>query len=192
MKEIFGILAAILGVSAGVPYVYSIFRGSTKPHRISWAIWATLGAITFASYVSSGARWSALLAFAAAFNNVVIFLLSLKFGAGGSSARDRICLAIGLLGAAFWAITRRAEFALAFAITADAIGTAVTLEKAYRNPHSESALAWSMACLASLCGLLAVHTYTLAQTIYPAYAFIGGLALAAMTIIRGKVPSSSD
>lgn len=184
MKEILGILAAVLGIAAGAPYVYGIVKKSVKPHRVSWAIWATLGIITLSSYVSSGARWSALLAFAAAFNNALIFLLSLKFGTGGSSARDRYCLAIGLLGIALWAITREAAFALVFAIAADAVGTIVTVEKAYKNPRSESALAWTTACAASLCGLLAVHVYTLAQTIYPTYAFVGGFALAAVTITR--------
>lgn len=184
MKEIFGILAAVIGVAGGIPYVYSIARGSTKPHRVAWGIWATLGCITLSSYIAAGARWSALLAGAAAFNNIVIFLLSFKFGTGGSSMRDRVALLIGLAGVALWAITREATFALVFAVGADAIGTILTVEKAYKQPFSESAVAWSMAAVASLCGLLAVESYTFAHTVYPAYALLGGGSLALTTVLR--------
>lgn len=127
-----------------------------------------------------------MLALAAALSNITIFLFSLKFGVGGTSNRDRAALLFGFIGVALWAITRQATFALLFAIFADAIGTALTLEKAYKSPHSENAIAWSMASLASLCGLLAVSSYTFAQTIYPVYALIGGTSLALTTIFRRR------
>jgi hypothetical protein len=137
MKEIFGILAVIIGIGAGIPYVYSILKKKTHPHRVSWAIWASLGIVTLTSYISKGAHWSALLAVAAAFNNIIIFIFSIKFGTGGTSKRDRLALGLGIAGVVLWAITKQATFALVFALSADAIGTILTAEKAYKLPKSE-------------------------------------------------------
>lgn len=163
-----------------------ILTHRTKPHRVSWAIWAVLGTITLSSYLAKGAQWSAMLAVAAALSSLTIFVCSLKFGVGGTSRRDQIALGLGFVGVLLWVITRQATFALLFAIAADSVGTALTLEKAYKAPLSENAPAWSMATLASLCGLLAVHEYTFAQTVYPAYALLGGLSLTLTTIMRRK------
>jgi hypothetical protein len=186
MKEVFGILAISLGIGAGIPYIHSILRKNAKPHRVSWAIWASLGLITLTSYLAKGAHWSALLAAAAAFNGIVIFMLSFKYGTGGTSLLDKIALLIGLSGIVLWALTDQASYALMFSISADAIGTILTALKAYKNPGSESGLAWCIAATASLCGLLAVHSYTLVQTIYPSYALVGGISLASITIISGR------
>lgn len=184
MKEIFGILAIALGLSAGIPYIISIVRGSTKPHRVSWAIWALLGSVTLSSYISIGARWSVLLAVAALINNLIIFILSLKYGYGGTSTVDRLGLLLAMTGVLLWAITREASYALVFAVTADAIGTAFSIHKAYKSPESENGLAWSIAATASLFGLLAVNSYNFLQTIYPTYALLVGTILALTTIIR--------
>jgi hypothetical protein len=184
MKEVFGFLAIIIGISGAIPYIHGIIKGTTRPHRISWGIWATLGVITLTSYIAKGAHWSALLAVAAAFNGLVIFLLSFKYGSGGATVVDRVALVLGILGVLLWLLTREAAYALLFALGADAIATILTAKKAYKLPKSESALAWTLGATASVFGLLAVQSYTFWQTIYPVYAVAGGACLALITIGR--------
>jgi hypothetical protein len=186
MKEIFGILAITLGISAAVPYIFGILKKSVQPHRISWAIWSFISLVTLTSYVSSGAHWSALLAVAAALNNFVIFFLALKFGTGGASIQDRIALGIAIVGIVLWILTRQAAFGLVFALCADFVGLVLTLKKAHKDPASESALAWAMAVIASSFGLLAVHKYNFTQTIYPVYAIASGLCLFLVSMIGRK------
>ena len=186
IKEIFGILAIVLGISAAVPYIYEIVKKSSKPHRISWAIWSFISILTLTSYVSAGAHWSALLALAAALNNFVIFLLSLKFGTGGLSTQDRIAFGIAIVGIVLWVITRQAAFGLVFALGADLVGLVLTLNKTHKDPNSESALAWAISTLASVAGLLAVHNYNFTQTIYPVYAVAAGLCLFLVSTIGRK------
>ncbi|MHB1865303.1 MAG: hypothetical protein ACYCPS_04075 [Candidatus Saccharimonadales bacterium] len=122
MKEVFGLLAVTIGLLAAIPYIYGIVSKKTKPHRISWAIWSFLALVTLTSYISNGAKWSALLAVAAAFNNLVIFILSLKYGVGGGSLLDKVVLAIGILGVILWAVTQQAAYGLLFALGADFFG----------------------------------------------------------------------
>ena len=186
MKEVFGVLAISIGILAVFPYIYGILKGSSHPHRVSWAIWSFISLVTLTSYISAGAHWSALLAVAAALNNFVIFFLALKFGTGGTSIQDRIALAIAVIGIILWVITRQAAFGLVFALCADFVGLILTLKKTHKDPNSESALSWGMAVIASTFGLLAVHTYNFSQTIYPIYAIASGLCLFLVSIIGRK------
>ena len=184
MKEFFGISAGLIGVAAAIPYIRSILNHKTVPHRISWLIWLLLGIVILISQLDKGARWSILLICASLFNNTLIFFISIKHGTGGTSIRDKVALAIALMGIILWALTDEAFYGLFFAIFADAIGTFLTAEKAWKKPGSENAIAWTMAAVASVCGLLAVHSYTLGQTIYPLYAVIGGGSLAVISRLR--------
>lgn len=186
MKEVFGILAISLGIVAGLPYIFGIVKRSVRPHRISWAIWAFISLVTLTSYISAGAHWSALLAVAAAFNNITIFALAVKYGTGGSTFQDRVALAIATIGIFSWILTERAAFGLLFALGADLIGLLLTLKKTRYDTNSESALAWGIAVVASTCGLLAVHTYNFAQTIYPVYAITSGLFLFTTSFSRSS------
>lgn len=190
-KEIFGILAFALGVAAGIFYISGVIKHKTKPHRISWAIWSGISLLTLISYLAKDARWSALLALAAVINNLIIFLLSFKFGTGGSTLRDRIALAIGLVGIMLWAITSEPTLALISALSADAVGLAVTLDKIFKAPSSENSLAWGIATIASVCGLLAVSSYTFAQTVYPVYAVAAGIILTFMPIVSHHLKERS-
>lgn len=184
MKEFFGISAGLLGVAAAIPYISSILNHKTVPHRISWLIWLLLGIVILISQLDKGARWSILLICAGLVNNTIIFFISLKYGTGGTSMRDRTALVIALIGIVLWAVTKEAYYGLFFAIFADAIGTFLTAEKAYKKPGSENPVAWTLATAASICGLLAVHTYTIGQTIHPLYAVLGGGSIAIIAWLR--------
>jgi hypothetical protein len=50
-----GYLSGIAILISFFPYIRDIFQGKTKPERISWLIWAILGAISFFSQFAKGA-----------------------------------------------------------------------------------------------------------------------------------------
>jgi hypothetical protein len=185
MKPLFGILAITVGIGAAVPYIRSILKGTTKPHRTSWLIWMLLSGIAIVTQLEKGARWSVLLATASLFNNTLMFVLGLKHGVGGTTKKDIGALIIALLGIVFWAVTNNAFYALIAVIMGDAIGTFLTVEKAYLRPETESMLSWSMAFIASFFGLLAVKSYVPVQTIQPLYSLLGATALTS-SIVLGK------
>lgn len=189
MKEFFGISAGLLGVAAAIPYIRSILNHKTIPHRVSWLIWLLLGIVILISQLDKGARWSILLICASLVNNTLIFFISLKYGTGGTSIRDKTALAIAIMGIILWAVTTQAYYGLFFAIFADAIGTFLTAEKAYKKPGSENPVAWTLSATASICGLLAVQAYTIGQTIHPLYAVLGGGSIAVIAWLRQGKPS---
>jgi len=69
-KSIFATIAIVISGLSFVPYIWSIFRGTVRPHVLSWSIWGLTTTIVFFAQRAGGAgvgAWpvgiSALLAF---------------------------------------------------------------------------------------------------------------------------------
>src|SRR5688572_28706718 len=104
--ELIGKIAGILALISLVPYIVDIFRGNTKPERTTWAIWSVVSTILFFSYYASGARETIWVGLMWMLGTVIVFLLSIKYGVGGTSKLDIACLIGALFGLLLWFITK--------------------------------------------------------------------------------------
>ena len=189
MKVAFGVLSGILALCAAVPYILAIYQGKVRPHRFTWLIWLLTKSLILLAQYDEEARWSLTLSIAGVVVATIVFLLSIKRGVGGTSTSDRAALALSVVSLAIWFVTQEALYGLFFAIAADAIGTILTVKKTYRLRGTESALVWGMAAMASFLSILAVEQYTVSQTAFPVYAFIGGLCIFAVSLLKPKTRS---
>ena len=102
LQHILGISAGILSFLAFVPYIIATLRGSNRPNRATWIIWAVLGFILLGSYKAAGATDTLWLTV----GNVVAFsavvLISFKYGEGGWKLLDISCLTLAALGIFLW------------------------------------------------------------------------------------------
>ena len=48
LLPVLGILAGVLSVLDGVPYIRDVLRGTTRPHRGTWLIWSSLAIVALA------------------------------------------------------------------------------------------------------------------------------------------------
>jgi hypothetical protein len=186
MKLFFGTLSGLIALSAALPYILAIYRGRVRPHRFTWLIWLLAKSLIFATQYEEAARWSLTLSAVGVVAAGIVFVLSLKRGVGGTSIYDWAALSLSLLSLGAWIATQDALYGLFFAIAADAIGTILTVGKTYRLRGTESTLAWGMAAVASFLSLLAVEAYTIGQTAFPLYAFLGGLSIFAVSLLKLK------
>jgi hypothetical protein len=191
-RAFLSIAAAALGVISYVPYIRAILAGETKPHRTTFGIWSFIGSVQV-SYVASGARVTVLLPLVYLLGEMVVFVLSLKRGVGGTSKLDIVCLIGALLGIAGWAITNNPHVALYLGIAASLCGFIPTIKKTYHEPHTENALSWGMAAVAASLNLLAVPRLELYLIIYPIYTFFFDTTEALLTLFpntgRRRKPS---
>jgi len=181
-RTLLSVIAVVIGVISFIPYIRSILKGETKPHRTTYGIWAFIGAIELASYVASGARMTALLPLVYLVCEVTVFVLSFKHGMGGTNKLDLICLASAVVGVIGWVITSDSHIALYLGIAASACGFIPTLKKTYQLPHTENASAWGLASVAATFNLLAVPHMELYLISYPLYTFTFDLAEALLTV----------
>jgi hypothetical protein len=185
LPNIAGILAGFVAASGFIPYIYSILKGKTRPNRASWLIWAALGGLLFASYVSSGASTTIWQPLSFAIGPVIVFVLSIKHGVGGYNKLDVFCLAGAALGLLLWKLSNEPQAALYLSIFVDALGFLPTIKKAYFQPGSESRLAWSIGVTSTVINLFAINSWTLEIALYPIYLVIFNSAV--LILLFGSV-----
>ena len=76
------------------------------------------------------------------------------------------------MGLYLWYTTDSAVYTLAILVGINALGGALTVAKAYRDPDSESLLAWGISFIATLFALLSIGKLDFAILAYPFYLFV--------------------
>jgi hypothetical protein len=164
-----GVLAGLMGVTVTIPYIRDTLRGTTRPHRGAWLIWGTLAFVVCLSQRADGASWSLVLTASQAVVTSLVFVLAIRRGEGGASARDAIAIGLAAGGVTVWALADEPVVATAGVIGADLLAAVMVMPKLHRDPDSEtlSTYAWASVCGALAAG--AVWTFDVALLIYPVY-----------------------
>jgi hypothetical protein len=187
MLQFFGYISGLLSIIMVVPYIWDIFKKTTKPERASWLIWTVLMSIAFFSQLAKGATNSLWLTGGQCLAVLSVFLLSIKYGAGGLTKRDVKALIAAGMGLIIWFITKDAIYSLIIVIIIDAIGVYLTIIKAYKEPESETVSTWFISGTASIFGMLAVGSLNFVLLLYPLYLFLANYAVIVAIFLGRKV-----
>lgn len=185
MLQLFGFISGFFATIEFIPYIRDILRGKTKPQRTTFFIYAILNTISFSSQLAKGATNSLWLPFVFFIGTLTVFILSIKNGVGGFQKKDFVALFIAAVGLIAWYFTKEAAIALYLVILVDAAGTSLTIEKAYKNPESETIITWVLSSLAGLLALLSVGSLNPVLISFPLFIFfIDGAVV--MAVLLGK------
>lgn len=169
MKNIFITTSVILGLISSFVYFIAILKGEAKPHRTTRLVFLFISALTTFSLFAQGNRVALWLSAVSTFQSIIIFLLSIKYGMGGRSKTDIMCLLTAFVGIVSWQLTKDPTLALYFAIAADFIGVVPTLIKTYHFPHTEIWTFYFLDVCAGVFNLLATNIFAINQFLYPLY-----------------------
>ena len=175
-----GILAGLVSVIDGVPYIRDTWTGVTRPHRGTWAIWSVLAIVAFSAQVAESGTWSLLMVGAQALFTTTICVLSLHRGEGGLSRGDATVLVLAAIGVVGWVISSNPLVATACVVFADSLGVAMMLPKTWRDPQSETLMTFTLASLAGMLGAVAVGRLSIDLLLYPAYFAMINASIAAV------------
>ena len=179
-----GKMAGIVAAVSFVPYILSILRGKTKPHRATWWIWTVVGFMLGASYYSSGANHTLWVSVSYIIGPFATAILSIKYGVGGWTRFDRNCLLGAGVSVVLWWMFSSPLAALVINLFIDFMGALPTIRKAYHEPESEDPTAWVLGSAANTANLFAVESWTLKIAIYPIYMFTACGLITAFIFIR--------
>lgn len=182
---ILNVLAGTLTLGAYVPYVFSIVRGRTVPNRVSWWIWSVIGLLLLLTYRGLGGSSGEGVAVAAFLGQVVIALLSIRFGRGGATAIDGLCLAGACLSVFLWYILSSAAIPHLLILTVDLFAWLPTFRKVLDRPESEDLLAWFLWWAGATVALAMSLTAGGWDLPYPFYIFVTDGAIMVILGIRG-------
>ena len=181
--EIFAVVGGVLELIGGPFYLYDILKGHTKPQRTTWFIWTVEGFIALISQLQLHAHWSLVFVALNAIGNLVVFLLSLKYGVGGWQLIDKLAIIISLIGFGISLLVHSPGIAVAGVILADFAGLVPTLFKTYRDPDSETSVTWFAIGTAALLGTLSVGNHRLGLLAYPLYITAANYAVLVIQVI---------
>ena len=93
-----GIFAGLIGLLGYLPYIITTVKGKTKPNRATWWVWGFLGIVQLFSYYHSESNFDSAAWLLACYTlcQIIMALLSIKFGEGGWDKLDKICF-IGVI-----------------------------------------------------------------------------------------------
>lgn len=150
------LLSSILIVMSPITYVVSIARGKSKPHRMTRFILAFVLTLNFISILAAHGNMGATIFAGIIFaQGLIIFLMSIWRGMGGSSLFDYVCLGIAIVGIIGWKITGNPIVGILFSILADFSAYLPAFIKTWKYPHTESPWYYFLGVLASFFSLIA-------------------------------------
>ena len=182
-----GLIATVIGLIGGLPYIYNAFKRKTKPHRFAWLIFLILSIISFASQFALGARASLIFYGWFVINNVILFSLSMRKngGYGDVNAVNVISFCLAIAAIALWKTTNSPLVALICTLVADGIGALLIVIKAYKHPHTETIIMWQAGSVATFLNVLAVGKLDPAILAAPVQVFLFNLAIV-IAILLGR------
>jgi hypothetical protein len=190
----FIILALLLNCFGAGTYIYKVLRRRVQPHIVTWSMWAFAPYVAFFAQLSDGVGVQSLLTLFSGTSPliVVVILLILHEQIWTVTAFDIVCGALSILGIAVWLLSRQAQYAVIFAIAADAFASIPTYRKAWRDPGSESRVNFGCLAVSALITLATIKVWSLSQVAFAAYlvvlgASLVGVLLTARHVRQGRV-----
>jgi hypothetical protein len=184
---VLGLLAGLIGAADTIPYMRDVLRGSTRPHRGTWLIWAVLAIVVLLSQRADGATWSLLLAGGQAVLTSVIFMLAIRRGVGGVTPGELALIALAGAGVLGWLVSQEPVVATACVVAADLIGLALMVPKTWRDPGSETLVTFALGSVAGALAAGAVGELDVSLLLYPVYYCLGNGAIALLIVSRGGI-----
>jgi len=185
MKQYFIIISSLLALISPLVYSQAILKAKAKPHRTTRLVLLLITSLTTASLLAQKDQVAVYLAAVSAFQSIIIFILSLKWGMGGWAKTDIICLIIAILGILLWKTTNNPTLALYSAIAADFTGMAPAIIKTYKFPETEVWTFFFLDTIAAGFSILALKSFSLQESSYPIYIMLINFTMV-LLIIRPK------
>src|SRR5581483_6607751 len=156
MHLVLAAITLLFGLISPLTYIVSILKGRTRPHRTTRLVLAGVQLLNFVSIVAAhGSVATTLLAGIFAVQGLIIGVLSVGHGMGGSSIFDWTCLVIAAIGVIAWQMSGNALAGVWLSVIADAAACAPAVYKTWRFPHTETHWLYSTSLVATIASLLA-------------------------------------
>lgn len=131
-----------------------------------------MGIIIATSYRAAGANSTIWVPLTYVVGPLFTSLLAIKFGQGGWTRFDRICVLGAAASLGLWVGSRSPDLTLAINIGIDFLGALPTIRKSLIDPNGEDLLAWLLFLIANALNVLAIDRWSWQVMVYPSYMFL--------------------
>lgn len=186
MKQVLGIITVIMAFIGYAPYLRDTFTGKTKPHLVSWFLWALVSFITFGLQWSKGAGAGSYANFAMGVICLTIAFASLKNGIKKLRTIDVFFFVMAILAIILWLVVHQPVLSVVLIILIDIFSFSPTFIKSWSKPWEETLLTWIINTARQGLVILSIQKYNLVTALFPSYAFISNILFCILLITRRK------
>ena len=183
-KSYIGLITIALAFLSYGLYFRNIFRHKTKPHAVSWLVWAILNGVTFLTQRSNGAGAGGWITGFSACVALVIFVLSINYGEKNITKLDWYCVVGALISLSFWYLNDHSVDEVLFASTTFVIGFVPTFRKSFGKPRQETAVTFGLNGFKFLLALAALNKLNASTVIYPVTVVVMNFSFVIFLLIR--------
>jgi hypothetical protein len=171
MFEFLVLIAASAVLVAALAYIHSMFKGQTRPNRVTWLMWTIAPFTATLAAFSSGATWAAVPVLMSGLSPFLILIASFlhKNAYWKLSVFDYACGVLSALALVLWYLTENPDVAIVFAIFSDAIAAMPTLRKAWSHPQTESRWPFVVGVFSPMTSFLVAPEWAFSEIAFPAY-----------------------
>jgi hypothetical protein len=186
-KELFGFISLACATVGYGSYIWSIFKGRTKPHAFSWIVWGTVTAIIFCAQVSKQAGVGAWATGATAIVCFAISILAMWRGEKNITRSDWLTFIGALAGIPLWYFTKDPFWSVILVTVIGELGAYPTFRKSYFKPHEEMAFMYILDIAKYALSLAAIGHYSIVTALYPAIIVLSNSLFVLMLLWRRHV-----
>lgn len=184
LQELAVILSSILGVGGYASYFYGIYAGRVKPHPVTWFIWAAATGIVAATSWTAGAGNGVWATAATAGMCLMVALTALRRHASTPTRGEAMLIVVIIIALLIWRLTRDPFTAVTLITLVDILAFAPTWRKAWKNPHEEDILTFTISAVKFALVLAALKQVNWTTMLYPMVQVMMFVAFIAMLLWR--------
>ncbi len=164
-------LGAALGALGTAVYLRDTLRGTTKPNRVTWLLWAVAPLLAAAVEFNEGVGLRTLPTFMVGFMPLLVFGASFHDPGAVWRVRrlDYACGLMSVVGTAVWLATRNGVLAICAAMAADFLAGVPTLMKSWSYPETETVHTYIGAVVSMGILLLTIQHWTFQVAAFPVF-----------------------
>src|SRR5581483_4242576 len=193
MLQYLVLVGGAINATGSFRYIRDTVRGTTKPNRVTYFMWAIAPLIATAAAVSRGVTWAAVPIFMSGFCPLLVFLSSFanRQGYWKLGILDYLCGVFSALALILWAISKDPTIAIVLAIASDGLAALPTLMKAWSFPETETGISYVLAFVSASTSFAAVRHWTFTECGFAIYLMILSAMLSISVYRRRLMPAEA-
>ena len=174
------LVSVLISCWGGYAYVRDTFKGTTKPNRVSWSMWAIAPLIGTGAAIAAGADiWGTARTFMAGFIPLIVFIASFwnRQSYWKTTAFDIACGSFSLVALVAWLAIGVPAYAVPIAALGDFFAALPTIVKAWKYPETETGFTYVASLVAVLLVLPSIHVWNLQSSSFQIYLIVVNIML---------------
>ena len=186
MKEVFGIVAAILTLTGYAPYIRDTIKGKTRPHVYSWFLYTLIAFLVFGIQYRHNAGAGAYITLTAGMLCLLLFFLGLRSGEKHITRFDTGVLILTLVAIGIWLLAKQPVISVTLATLVDLMAFIPTIRKTWCEPHTETLSLYTTNVVRYVVALVALSSFTFVNALYPVVWLLANGLFAVGLILRRR------